>query len=113
MGGNALTEGLTRRHNASEYFDKIGQVINHMQYANGILRSQLIESYRSKASFGDADILYSTYDNKPFSTDAVRKIFPESKEISRNSSVISFEYDYFILPVTIFHKDLSNLGSRL
>jgi hypothetical protein len=111
MGGNALTEGLTRRHNASEYFDKIGQVINHMQYANGILRSQLIESYRSKASFGDADILYSTYDNKPFSTDAVRKIFPESKEISRNSSVISFEYDE--LQVDIIHVNKSEFDYAL
>jgi hypothetical protein len=93
MGGNALTEGLTRRHNQAEFFDKVWCVIERMQYANGIHRSQLIESYRSKESFGDADILYSTINDRPISIGDVKDLFPQSKEISKNGSVISFEYD--------------------
>jgi hypothetical protein len=105
MGGNALTEGLPRRHNQAEFFDKVWDVIDNTIIAEDCLKVQLIESYKTKESFGDADILYSTVDDRPFSVDDVKSLFPQSKEISRNSSVISFEYDE--LQVDLIHVNKS------
>ena len=111
MGGNALTEGLTRRHNKSEFFIKSLEVIDRMIRSKGVSRVRLIESYRSKETFGDSDILYSTITDKPYSVEYIREIFPESKEISRNTSVISLEYDE--LQVDLIHVKMCEFNYAL
>jgi hypothetical protein len=126
MGGNALTEGLTRRHDKSEFFIKSLEVIDRMLHARGVSRVQLIESYRSKETFGDSDILYSTLTDEPYSVEDIRELFPESKEISRNTSVISLEYcelqvDLIHVKMCEFnyalnyfaHNDLGNLCGKI
>ena len=111
MGGNALTEGLTRRHDKSEYFNKSLDVINRMIRISGISRVRLIESYRSKETFGDSDILYSTLWDTPYDVETIKEVFPESKEISRNTSVISLEYDE--LQVDLIHVKMCEFNYAL
>lgn len=102
MGGNALQEGLTRRHNKDEYIQKSLEVLTKLQTFLYVPCAMLIDSYKTKETFGDADILYTRPDDKPLSYDDVSKLFPESKEIVRNSSVISFEYKE--LQVDLIHS---------
>ena len=115
MGGNALQEGLTRRHNKDEYFQKSLEVLTKLQTFYHVPRARLIASYNTKETFGDADILYSRPDDKPLSYDDVKSLFPDSKEIVRNSSVISFEYkelqvDLIHSPIHEFDYALSYFG---
>lgn len=111
MGGNALQEGLTRRHDKDEYFQKSLEVLTKLQTFYHVPRARLIGSYNTKETFGDADILYSRPDDKPLSVEDVRGAFPDSKEIVRNTSVISFEYKE--LQVDLIHSPIMEFDYAL
>jgi hypothetical protein len=89
MGGNALSCD-TRRYQADEYHSLSVSVLNRLKYPASIIDAALIPAYRKKESFGDMDILYTSYE--PLSVEDVRRLFPYSKEFKRNSEVISFEH---------------------
>jgi hypothetical protein len=90
IGGNALKTALTRRHNRDEYINKtetiLGVLTSHVHEAN------FLKSYKSKETFGDTDIVYSTESDLPISVSDVQRIFRPT-EIVKNGSVISFDYE--------------------
>lgn len=105
MGGNALKQINTRRVESKKEFmslwQEIGKRMCPLRYTcssfgayefSHFSHVELVESYRSKKSFGDMDILYTTYDDRPLTKDHIEKIFPETKQIVPNGDVISFEY---------------------
>lgn len=63
-------------------------------YLNQIWGFSEIPSYTEKESFGDMDILYTTFDDVPLGVDFFKFVF-DSKEIIRNTNVISLEYKEF------------------
>lgn len=106
MGG-ALLKEYTRRHSASEYFQKTEELVKEIAWADSdlkFLNMEVIKAYRNKESFGDADIVYSTYDDKPFSVAELDKEFSPQK-IVKNGEVISF--DYKNLQVDMIHAEKS------
>lgn len=126
VGGNCLKNCVTRRYQKQEYFDLVPSVLDRVIRNWSVTRVSLIEAYRNKESFGDMDVLYSTDDNKPFTVETVKSLFPESKEIVRNTNVISFEYkelqiDLIHVPAESFNyalayfkfSDLGNLIGRI
>lgn len=91
MGGRALKEGLTRRQNLGEYSIKVEEIIR-VTIDSDIWAISDTNYCSDKTTFGDADIIYATMDDKPLDVDAVKSLFPETKDIVRNNTVISFEY---------------------
>lgn len=93
MGGNALKNTVTRRHDKDEFDAKTIKIISRLNQYGHFYRKDVIQAYREKDTFGDLDILYSTFDDRCLDVDSVKQMFPESKEIARNTSVISLEYE--------------------
>lgn len=92
MGGNALKNTFTRRYDKGEYFSIFPKISRTFIDFYGVQSLSLIEAYSKKESFGDMDILYTTYDDKPLGVDEfVEKFKPQ--EIVRNSNVISMAYE--------------------
>ena len=92
MGGNALKNVETRRYHCAEYFPLACEVQETLKKNPRIERAWLIEAYRSKQSFGDADILYSTFDNKPLDVPEIDALFDPGETV-RNTNVISFNVE--------------------
>jgi DNA polymerase/3'-5' exonuclease PolX len=73
----------------------------HLEYLDTLRKSSvtnmvgafgwLYSVYNNKESFGDMDILYSTYDNKSINKNAFNFIFAPT-EIVQNTNVISLDY---------------------
>jgi hypothetical protein len=103
MGGNALKNCVTRRYQKQEYFDLVPTILNRTIQSDKVQSICLIESYRTKESFGDMDMVYCTYADKPLTIESVKSLFPESKEIVRNTNVISFEFNE--LQIDLIHVD--------
>lgn len=91
MGGNLLKH-CTRRHSAAEYNEKVAEILfifrKHLPYS---AKFAAIPSYRSKESFGDADILYYRAADKPFNAEYIKYLFNPS-EIHMNGGVATFDY---------------------
>ena len=103
MGGNALKNCKTRRYTAEEYHALKALITTKLITKLGLIsRAQTIPAYRHKESFGDMDVLYSTYDDRPLTVDDVKYVFPDSKEIIRNTDTISFEYNE--LQIDLIHS---------
>lgn len=125
MGGNVFPEGTTRRFLADEYFRITPDIVTRLCLLTDVNRCDIIPAYREKESFGDCDILYSTWDNKPIDS----KIFSDqfrTKNVSRNSEVTSIEFKS--LQVDLIHipnehyeyafgffsnNDFGNIASKL
>lgn len=94
MGGNALKTVHTRRYNADEYHALVKRVMNlDWHKTKRFVYHAVISAYRKKESFGDMDIVYCTDDDVPFSVEEAESIFTGTKEVSRNTNVISLEYN--------------------
>lgn len=127
MGGNALQDGLTRRFNSDEYFELCHDVTRTLsKYGGFISDHDVIPAYRTKETFGDMDVVYSSYTESPLSVEDVKSMFPESKQIIRNTSVISFEHkefqidlihskqDQYLYALDYFsYNDCGNLTSKI
>lgn len=93
MGGNALKNTETRRYESEEYYNLVEEVINKFDIFL-YNRVEVIQSYNNKESFGDMDILYSTYDDNPISKSCFRQLF-QPNELVQNTNVISLDYKQF------------------
>lgn len=92
MGGNALKNTTTRRYAADEYFAVASEVMQKLLSNIGAInQTDVIEAYRTKESFGDADILYSTYPGQGIYVIDIQRVF-NPNEIVKNGDVISFDY---------------------
>lgn len=94
MGGNALKAVKTRRYAADEYCVLRDTVLTTLRNRYPNRRIEDIRAYRAKPSFGDLDVLFEA-DNF---TDDVYKMLEElfqPKQIVKNSSVWSFEFNEF------------------
>ena len=129
MGGNLLKD-ITRRHSAEEYINKANDVVRRLRYGVGtssreVSRIKLIPAYNHKESFGDADIVYATYNNQPLSTEELKEFFKTTRVV-RNGEVTSFDYeelqvdlihaeqDYFEYALAYFsYNDLGNFVGKL
>ncbi len=97
MGGNALPLAKTRRYQADEY-KELCAVINRLMFGFGyFIDWTVIDAYRTKESFGDMDILYTTYGGRPLDVDDIKVIFDNEppKQIVRNTNVISCDFREF------------------
>jgi hypothetical protein len=125
MGGNVFPEGVTRRYHADEYFALTPDIITKLCMLTNVNRCGIIPAYREKESFGDCDLLYSTYDNKPIDSRILGELF-NTTNVSRNSEVTSIEYkeiqiDFIHIPNDHYdyafrffsYNDFGNLASKL
>ncbi len=134
MGGNALKTTKTRRYQADEYFALANEVGDKLLWGyrgcedkgfGRVNQVEVIEAYRSKESFGDMDVLYTTLSGDPVDANFIQDTFSPN-EIVRNGSVISFDYkelqiDLIHSPVESFEyascyfrfNDLGNLVGRI
>lgn len=110
MGGNALKNTVTRRYSAAEYHSLVGEVIRKSNTNIDICQMDVIPSYKCKDSFGDADILYSTFSGKPISVDQIKKIFGPY-QIVVNGEVISFDFMQF--QIDLIHSPMENYDYAL
>lgn len=122
MGGNALKNTFTRRHDRDEYFVKENEVFDILIKETGVYPMR-IPAYHTKESFGDMDILYTG--RRALTELDVRRIF-KPNEIYKNGTVISFDYreiqvDLIYTPeesaqyanAYFSHNDLGNFIGRL
>ena len=92
MGGKALQNTVTRRYQADEYYALIPEVRDVL--SNAFLRTiaaNAIPAYRTKESFGDMDMLYSTMNDVPYTVEQLQRLF-KPNEIIKNGDVISLDY---------------------
>lgn len=125
MGGNAIKGAFTRRYQKSE-FDQILPVI--LEKAKKKFTDAKSTTYfKSKESFGDADILVLV--DRKFSDNEIKEWIIEefnSKEVVQNSHVFSFEFnelqvDFILTPVSNWetsqvyfsYNDLHNLVGKV
>ena len=110
MGGNALKKANTRRYQAGEYHALVKEVRDKLLWGyrgwedkgfGRVNQAESIAAYRSKESFGDMDVLYTTLSEDPVDIWFVRETF-SPKEICQNGSVISF--DYKELQIDLIHS---------
>lgn len=97
MGGNCLKETFTRRYQADEY-KELCAIVNRKLYSHGYMAAMhIIDAYRTKESFGDMDVLYTTYDDLPLCVEDIADMFSNEppNQIVRNGSVISFDFREF------------------
>lgn len=105
MGGNALKTCYTRRYSANEYNQLRYVITTKLIMCKFVQRAQTILSYRQKETFGDMDILYSTYDDVPLNIHDIKFLFPSTKEVVRNSDIISFEHSEFQIDLIHIKKE--------
>lgn len=108
MGGNALSV-KTRRYEAEEYFALSRNVSTKFGLLNKVARCNIIPAYHNKQSFGDLDIIYSTYDDEPLSIFDIKSIFTV-QQIIKNGSVISFDHKEFQVDLIHSKKSCYNYG---
>ena len=101
MGGNALKNTETRRYSEDEYFAIQPKIFNKLMSIEQVSSCYLIPAYCSKTSFGDMDILYTTYSGLPLNTHDIEPVFSPNETV-RNGEVMSF--DYCKLQVDIIHS---------
>jgi hypothetical protein len=93
MGGNALKNVETRRYAAPEYHALCERTMKKfMEEHPNVIRASVIPSYRTKDSFGDMDILYSTTVGIPLSVEDIKRSFNPT-EIVKNSECMSFDVE--------------------
>lgn len=125
MGGNALKNCTTRRYSADEYYQLDHEVFMKLTQAFPKCLVHTIDSYRSKESFGDLDVLISS-ENLPQDYKAtINNLFSPVETVS-NGNCYSFEYkqlqidlivtkpEHFNTSCSYFaYNDLGNLLGRI
>lgn len=115
MGGSALKNTPTRRYKKAEYVALTEEILekldDYFYDSSELIGYEVIPAYNEKETFGDMDIIYTTYDNIPLTVDIFTKLFAP-KEIIRNSNVTSLEFkefqiDFIHSPVGEFDYALS------
>lgn len=94
MGGQALKNTPTRRYQPAEYEALKTEVLALLQADFPERKMAAIPAYRSKASFGDLDILFEQTDLSLDLAQYLQQRF-QPKELVRNSHVLSFEFREF------------------
>ncbi len=105
MGGNALKAVKTRRYDAAEYRVLRDTVLTKLRNRYPTRQIEDIRAYRAKPSFGDLDVLFEA-DNF---TDDVYKMLEElfqPKQVVKNSSVWSFEFNEFQVDLIFTSKKM-------
>ena len=103
MGGNAL-DIETRRCSKVEYWSIANAISQPLK--NNNIRYFITRCYDEKKDFGDLDVLISTESIKSYNDmfDFIINTYPTT-EVSRNKSVISFEYDNFQVDFILMDED--------
>lgn len=113
MGGKALKNAKTRRYQADEYHALTKEVRDKLLWGyrgwedkgfGRVNQVEVIGAYRSKESFGDMDVLYTTLSGDPVDETFIRDKFSPI-EIVRNGSVISFDYKELQIDLIHSHQD--------
>lgn len=104
MGGLALKNTFTRRYQKEEYFDLVKDVFQKIMSTQHTTSCAVIPAYDEKESFGDMDVLYSTYDDHIMLIDHIKEVFSPN-EIVKNGEVISFDYKELQIDVIHAHQD--------
>lgn len=113
MGGKALKTAKTRRYQADEYHALTKEVRDKLLWGyrgwedkgfGRVNQVEVIGAYRSKESFGDMDVLYTTLSGDPVDETFIRDKFSPI-EIVRNGSVISFDYKELQIDLIHSHQD--------
>lgn len=94
MGGQAIKNTPVRRYQRAEYEQLKAEVLAQLQADFPKCKMAAIPAYRSKASFGDLDILFETSNLQLKLEPYLQERF-QSPEIVRNSHVFSFAYRAF------------------
>lgn len=125
MGGNALKNTETRRYALDEY-KRIASVveIKMLSFAN-VPTCHVIRSIHNKETFGDLDVLYSTWSETPLRREQIHDMF-RPNEIVKNGDVMSFnveqlQVDAIHVPSSSYYyaanyfawNDLGNLCGKL
>jgi hypothetical protein len=93
VGGNCIKTVPIRRYEKKEYEGLCIEVLDRLLEAGYCAETTV--AYGAKKDFGDMDVLYIMDSSKPMDHERIRKLFPESREINRNSDVFSFEFRDF------------------
>lgn len=109
MGGNALKTVSTRRYSADEYFKLTPKVINIITLLEDVMRVEIIPAYNFKESFGDCDVLYTTYTGQPIDAAILADAF-KSTETVRNSEVTSLDFHEFQIDLIYIQPDCFDYG---
>lgn len=90
MGGNVFPD-ITRRYNAEEYVQISTELINKLSKINNVSSCEIVKSYKSKETFGDIDILYTTHNTMGLDKNTFIDVF-DTKYVSINGEVVSIAY---------------------
>ena len=97
----------TRRYNKDEY-QRISSIVNvKLLSIQNVSNAEVIRSIRNKETFGDLDILYSTWSEKPIDRKQIQDMF-QPNEIVKNGDVFSFNVEE--LQVDAIHVPSSTRG---
>lgn len=92
MGGSALKNTQTRRYELDEYLRIANLVTVKLSSLVNVHRVNVIPHIRDKQTFGDLDVLYTTWSDVAVRRDAIQRMFSPN-EIVKNGDVISFNVE--------------------
>lgn len=92
MGGSALKTTKTRRYDIDEYLRISDLATVKLSSISDVYQVYRIPHIRDKKTFGDLDILYTTWSDSMLRRAAIQSMF-HPNEIVKNSEVISFNIE--------------------
>jgi hypothetical protein len=92
MGGNALTNTKTRRYQADEFRRVEAFVVETLRNRFPDRRVRALDSYRSKADFGDLDVMFESSNLTVNLVDVVNELFSPN-QVVKNGPVTSFNVE--------------------
>lgn len=92
MGGSALKNTQTRRYELDEYMRIANLVTVKLSSLDNVHRANVIPHIRDKQTFGDLDVLYTTWSDVAVRRDSIQRMFSPN-EIVKNGDVISFNVE--------------------
>ena len=92
MGGSALKNTQTRRYDLDEYLRIANLVTVKLSSLDNVHRANVIPHIRDKQTFGDLDVLYTTWSDVAVRRDSIQRMFSPN-EIVKNGDVISFNVE--------------------
>jgi len=110
MGGNALKNTNTRRYELDEYMYIANLVTVKLSSLDSVYTAYPIPHVREKKTFGDLDILYTTWNDVAVRRDSIQRMFAPN-EIVKNGDVISFNVEE--LQVDAIHSLFSSSNYAL
>lgn len=104
MGGKALKHTYTRRYHKNEYHE-LCKILLHQLQQNFNTDVILVESFRDKDSFGDADFLVLNKNLNHSKIIMILRTF-NPNEIFKNGHVYSFDYNNFQIDLIITDQEI-------